>query len=76
MSEEVYYLTPQGLKEHEEKLSYLRNVRRQEVAERLRIHGVRVSVPGSHRLRLVTNRHVTPDDLPLVVDAFRSVLAT
>ncbi len=37
MSEEVYYLTPQGLKEHEEKLSYLRNVRRQEVAERLRL---------------------------------------
>lgn len=37
MSEEVHYLTPQGQKEHEERLAYLRNVRRQEVAERLRL---------------------------------------
>lgn len=37
MSEEVHYLTPEGLKEHEERLNYLRNVRRQEVAERLRL---------------------------------------
>ncbi|MBN1678707.1 MAG: transcription elongation factor GreA [Anaerolineae bacterium] len=37
MSEEVHYLTPQGQKEHEERLTYLRNVRRQEVAERLRL---------------------------------------
>jgi len=37
MSEEVHYLTPEGLQEHEERLNYLRNVRRQEVAERLRL---------------------------------------
>lgn len=37
MSEEIHYLTPQGLKEYEERLNFLRNVRRQEVAERLRL---------------------------------------
>lgn len=37
MSDEVHYLTPEGLKEYEERLSYLRNVKRQEVAERLRL---------------------------------------
>lgn len=37
MSEEVHYLTPEGLREHEERLNLLRNVRRQEVAERLRL---------------------------------------
>lgn len=35
--DEIHYLTPQGLKEYEERLTYLRNVRRQEVAERLRL---------------------------------------
>ncbi len=37
MDEEVQYLTPEGLKEYEKRLNYLRNVRRQEVAERLRL---------------------------------------
>lgn len=37
MSEDVHYLTPEGQREHEERLAYLRNVRRQEVAERLRL---------------------------------------
>lgn len=37
MTDEIHYLTPQGLKEYEERLNYLRNVRRQEVAERLRL---------------------------------------
>jgi len=37
MSEEIHYLTPEGLSEHEERLSFLRNVRRQQVAERLRL---------------------------------------
>jgi transcription elongation factor GreA len=37
MSEEVHYLTPEGLKDHEARLDFLRNVRRQEVAERLRL---------------------------------------
>lgn len=37
MSEEVHYLTLEGLREHEERLAYLRNVRRQEVAARLRL---------------------------------------
>ena len=37
MAEDVHYLTPEGLKEYEERLNYLRNVRRQEVAERLRL---------------------------------------
>ena len=37
MADEVHYLTPEGLKEYEERLTFLRNVRRQEVAERLRL---------------------------------------
>ncbi len=37
MNEEVHYLTPEGFKEYEKRLSFLRNVRRQEVAERLRL---------------------------------------
>ena len=37
MSEEIHYLTPEGLKDHEARLDFLRNVRRQEVAERLRL---------------------------------------
>ncbi|NDJ77175.1 MAG: transcription elongation factor GreA [Chloroflexi bacterium] len=37
MTDEVHYLTLDGQKEHEERLAYLRNVRRQEVAERLRL---------------------------------------
>jgi len=37
MNDEVHYLTKEGLKEHEERLNFLRNVRRQEVAERLRL---------------------------------------
>ncbi len=44
------------------------------VAERLRSLGVRASTIGPRRMRLVTNRHVTPDDVPAVVDAFRSAL--
>lgn len=37
MNDEVHYLTKEGFKEYEERLNYLRNVRRQEVAERLRL---------------------------------------
>jgi len=37
MAEEIHYLTLEGLKEYEKRLDYLRNVRRQEVAERLRL---------------------------------------
>jgi transcription elongation factor GreA len=37
MGDEIHYLTLEGLKEYEERLSHLRNVRRQEVAERLRL---------------------------------------
>ncbi|MCZ7540728.1 MAG: transcription elongation factor GreA [Anaerolineae bacterium] len=37
MVDDVHYLTPEGLKEYEERLNFLRNVRRQEVAERLRL---------------------------------------
>ncbi len=37
MDDEVQYLTPEGLREYEKRLDYLRNVRRQEVAERLRL---------------------------------------
>lgn len=37
MSDEVHYLTPEGMKEYEDRLYFLRNVRRQEVAERLRL---------------------------------------
>ena len=37
MAEDIHYLTPEGLKEHENRLDYLRNTRRQEVAERLRL---------------------------------------
>jgi threonine aldolase len=45
-----------------------------QVAVRLRDLGVRVSVLGPTRLRLVTHRHVGLDDVPVVVDAFRAVL--
>jgi threonine aldolase len=41
------------------------------VAERLRSRGVKASIIGPHRMRLVTNRHVTPGDLPAIVEAFR-----
>jgi transcription elongation factor GreA len=37
MTEDIHYLTPEGLKEYEQRLDFLRNVRRQEVAERLRL---------------------------------------
>jgi transcription elongation factor GreA len=37
MTDEVHYMTPEGLKELEERLMYLRNVGRQQVAERLRL---------------------------------------
>jgi transcription elongation factor GreA len=37
MANEIHYLTPEGQQQHEERLSFLRNVRRQEVAERLRL---------------------------------------
>lgn len=37
MVDEIHYLTSEGLKEYEERLAFLRNVRRQEVAERLRL---------------------------------------
>jgi transcription elongation factor GreA len=37
MNDEVHYLTPEGLRAYEERLDFLRNVRRQEVAERLRL---------------------------------------
>jgi transcription elongation factor GreA len=37
MSSQVVYVTPEGLKELEERLEYFRNVRRREVAERLRL---------------------------------------
>jgi transcription elongation factor GreA len=37
MADEIHYLTPEGLKENEKRLDFLRNVRRQEVAERLRL---------------------------------------
>jgi threonine aldolase len=45
-----------------------------EVAEALRARGVRVSIVGTHAVRLVANRHVTLDDVPRVIDAFRAVL--
>ncbi len=37
MTDDVHYLTAEGYEEHEKRLSFLRNVRRQEVAERLRL---------------------------------------
>ncbi|MGQ0568170.1 MAG: low-specificity L-threonine aldolase [Armatimonadota bacterium] len=44
------------------------------VAGRLRDHGVRAGIVGQHRLRLLTHRHITQDDVPVVVDAFRAAL--
>lgn len=44
------------------------------VAARLRELGVRASVMGAARLRLVTHRHVGPDDVPVVREAFRAAL--
>jgi len=45
------------------------------VAERLAGRGVRVGATGTHALRLVTNRHVTASDVPVVLAAFRHALA-
>lgn len=45
------------------------------LAATLARRGVRVSSPGPRRLRLVTHRHVSADDVPAVVDAFRWALA-
>jgi len=44
------------------------------LAATLARRGVRVSTPGPRRLRIVTHRHVTSEDIPLVVDAFRWAL--
>jgi threonine aldolase len=44
------------------------------LAGRLRDRGVKVSVLGAHAVRLVTNRHVSEDDIPAVAAAFRAVL--
>ncbi|MGH2375253.1 MAG: low-specificity L-threonine aldolase [bacterium] len=44
------------------------------LAGELRSRGVKVGVTGPHRMRLVTNRHVSLDDVPVVVEAFRAVL--
>jgi len=43
-------------------------------ADALRGRGVRVSVIGARRLRLVTHRHIGPQHVPVVVDTFRSAL--
>ncbi len=43
-------------------------------AEALRGRAIRVSVIGPRRLRLVTHRHITPEDVPGVVAGFRRVL--
>ncbi len=40
------------------------------LAGELSTRGVKVGVTGAHRTRLVTNRHVTTDDIPVVVEAF------
>jgi threonine aldolase len=45
-----------------------------QLAGELRARGVKVGVTGAHRIRLVTNRHVTTDDVPVVVEAFRAGL--
>ena len=45
------------------------------VTERLREHGVWASASGPRRIRLVTNRHIVPDDVPVVVRAFQAALA-
>ncbi len=45
-----------------------------QVATDLRARGVKVGLLGPHRLRLVTNRHVTPEDVPVVVEAFRAAV--
>ncbi len=45
-----------------------------QMAGELRSHGVKVGVMGPHRMRLVTNRHVTLADIPVVVSAFRAAL--
>jgi threonine aldolase len=44
------------------------------LAAQLRERGVKVSVLGAHAIRLVTNRHVSEDDVPAVAAALRSVL--
>ncbi len=44
------------------------------LAATLARRGVRVSTPGSRRLRLVTHRHMMLEDIPMVVDTFRRSL--
>ncbi len=45
------------------------------VTERLLTRGVLAGASGPRRIRLVTNRHITPDDVPGVVRAFQAVMA-
>lgn len=45
------------------------------ITERLLDHGVRAGASGPRRIRLVTNRHIVPDDVPVVVRAFQAALA-
>jgi threonine aldolase len=43
-------------------------------ADLLRSRGVRVSVMGPRRIRLVTHRHIRPQDVPVVVETFKAAL--
>lgn len=45
------------------------------VTARLREHGVWAGASGPRRIRLVTNRHIVPDDVPVVARAFQAALA-
>jgi threonine aldolase len=43
-------------------------------AELLRSRGVRVSVMGARRLRLVTHRHIAPEHVSIVVETFKTAV--
>lgn len=43
-------------------------------ADVLRARGVRVSVIGARRLRLVTHRHIGPEHVPIVIEVFNAAL--
>jgi threonine aldolase len=43
-------------------------------ADLLRSRGVRVSVMGTRRIRLVTHRHIRSQDVPVVIETFKAAL--
>ena len=47
-----------------------------EFIQHLGNHGVKISHPGGSRLRVVTHRHITSEDIDLAIDVIKHVLKT